>query len=146
MPTYHRQLYAHGRFIGMNGIKRLITGNLRSNMGIVARCYDAGFSLSATALLMALATSVAVANASPAVSALTTPRVPVVNVDLFTLNAIPSAFVFGGRTCAVNKFQRGIVFVQCFDIFIIDLHINSCNALSAFSRILWFCLTNPNCR
>ena len=34
---------ADGGFIGMNGVGGLVTGNGRSNVGIVARCNHAGF-------------------------------------------------------------------------------------------------------
>ena len=42
---------ADGGFIGMNGISGLVARNGRSNVGVVACCYDASFSTTGNRLI-----------------------------------------------------------------------------------------------
>ena len=114
--------YAHSRFIGMNGIKCLITSNLRSNMGIIACRYDADFLAVGNGFIDGIGNiscgSKCIAcciRTDYAASTCCQRRF----IDIERDGAV---FVFGGRTCAVNEVQRGIVFSQCFGICTVDLY------------------------
>ena len=114
--------YAHSRFIGMNGIKCLITSNLRSNMGIIACRYDADFLAVGNGFIDGIGNiscgSKCIAcriRTDYAASTCCQRRF----IDIERNGAV---FVFGGRTCAINEVQRGIVFSQGFSIRTVDLY------------------------
>ena len=83
---------------------------------------------------MALATSAAVANASPAVSALTTPPAPVVSVDLFTLNVTVPPLFSAVVPVPLTKFSVESSLVKVLASVPLTCTPMFCNALSAFVK------------
>ena len=109
----------------MNGVSRLITCFHSSYMSIVAGCYNAGFFTVDNGFIdsfgnVSCSSKCIACRIRADYATSTRGQRRFVYVER---NSAP--FVFGSRTCAVNKFQRGIIFSQRFDIFIIDFYINA---------------------
>ena len=98
--------YAHSRFIGMNGIKCLITSNLRSNMGIIACRYDADFLAVGNGFIDGIG-NISCGSKCIACRIRTDYAASTCCQRRFIdIERDGAPFVFGSRTCAINEVQR----------------------------------------
>ena len=100
------RFYAHSRFIGMNGIKCLITSNLRSNMGIIACRYDADFLAVGNGFIDGIG-NISCGSKCIACRIRTDYAASTCCQRRFIdIERDGAPFVFGSRTCAINEVQR----------------------------------------
>ena len=106
----------------MDGVSRFITCFHNSNMGIVALFNHAGFFAVSNSLIDGLCNIGSRGESIARLSSINRTIRTCCQRRFIDIERNGAVFVFGGRTCAVNEVQRGIVFSQCFGICTVDLY------------------------
>ena len=106
----------------MDGVGRFITCFHSSNMGIVALFYHAGFFAVGNSLIDGLCNIGSRGESIARLSSINRTVRTCCQCRFIDIERNGAVFVFGGRTCAINEVQRGIVFSQGFSIRAVDLY------------------------